>query len=73
LNPPPSRSKSILQNCPSFEEQLQALMGAAWLEKWHSQPIMELNLIDVAFMDEQFKNAGLPELVFPPPIDNFLT
>jgi hypothetical protein len=69
----PPRSKSILQNCPPFEGQLQVLMGAAWIEKWHAQPLMELNLIDVAFMDEQFKAAGLAEFAFPPPIDNFLT
>jgi hypothetical protein len=67
------RSKSILQTCPSFEEQLQALMGSTWIEKWRAQPLMELNLIDVAFMDEQFKSAGLAEFAFPPPIDNFLT
>jgi len=34
---------------------------------------MELNLIDVTFMDEKYRAAGLPEFVFPPPIDNFLT
>lgn len=48
-------------------------MGAEWVEKWQQQPLLELNLIDVAFMDDKFKTAGLPEYVFPPPIDNFLT
>jgi hypothetical protein len=48
-------------------------MGPEWIEKWQLQPIMELNLIDVAFMDAQFKAAGLPDFVFPPAIDNFMT
>ena len=48
-------------------------MGEAWTQKWQLQPLMELNLIDVTFMDEKYRAAGLPEFVFPPPIDNFLT
>jgi hypothetical protein len=63
----------MLQSCPSFHAQLQALMGPEWIEKWQLQPLMELNLIDVAFMDERFKTTGQLEFVFPPPIDNFLT
>jgi hypothetical protein len=48
-------------------------MGAEWVDKWQQQPLLELNLIDVAFMDDKFKTAGLSEYVFAPPIDNFLT
>jgi hypothetical protein len=63
----------MLHSCPSFEAQLESLMGSAWIQKWKLQPLLELNLIDAAFMDEQFKAAGLPEFAFQPPIDNFLT